>query len=275
MTSANADNHFPPGQPPIRTSTIDLFRGQVDQFRSSRHTASMIGRVGGGPGTGKSTAAHLYLAEEEPKWRPPDQTCVMFDIMPQTTTKWLLDEIAYRICDTPRSRTSQEAFQQALTALEQRRVRLLMLDNADYLNLQHLEVLLALLGWSNCSVLLIGLPRLLTAFSTYPKIEACVVLSLPFPSLPDEEVFATFLPQLHLPGWMYDPQNEEDLFMGKYLWRKCRPSVRRLRVILTSAGLLAQLHGSPTITLETIRLAVQLTSREARPSSTQDGEEDV
>jgi hypothetical protein len=235
----------------------------------------MIGIVGGEPGAGKSTAAHLYLAEGEPKWQPPDQTCVMFDIMPQTTTKWLLTSIAYRNSDAPRSRTLQEAFQQALTALEQRRVRLLILDNADYLNLQHLEVLLALLGRSNCSVLLIGLPRLLTAFSRYPKIEARVVLSLPFPSLSDEEVFATFLPQLHMPGWTFDPQNEEDLLMGKYLWRKCRPSLRRLRVILTSASLLAQLHGSPTITLETIRLAVQLTSCEEDPSSTQDGEEDV
>lgn len=145
MTSANADNHLPPGQPPIRTSTIELFRAQVDQFRSSRHTASIIGIVGGGPGTGKSTAAHLYLAEEESKWQPPDQTCVMFDIMPQITTKWLLTSIAYRNSDAPRSLTSQEAFQQALTSLEQRRVQLLILDNADYLNLQHLELLLALL----------------------------------------------------------------------------------------------------------------------------------
>ncbi len=275
MTSPNSDAYFPPDQSPIRTSSIELFRAQVDQFRSSRHTASMMGIVGGGPGTGKSTAAHLYLSEEEPKWQPPDQTCVMIDIMPLVTTKWLLASIAYRTSDAPRSLTSQEAFQEALTALEQRRVQLLMLDNADYLNLQHLEVLLALLRRSNCSVLLIGLPRLLTAFSTYPKIEARVVLSLPFPSLSDEEVFATFLPQLHLPRWMYDPQNEKDLLMGKYLWRKCRPSLRRLRVILTSASLLAQLHGSPTITLETIHLAIQLTSHEERPSSTQDGEEDV
>lgn len=275
MTSVNADNYLPPGQSPIRTSSIELFRVQVGRLRSTEHAASTIGIVGGGPGTGKSTAAHLYLAEEEPQWQPPDQTCVMLDIIPQTTTKWLLDEIAYRISDTPRSRTLPETFQQALTSLKQRRVQLLILDNADYLNLKHLEVLLALIGRSNCSVLLLGLSRLLTAFSAYPKIEARVVLSLPFPSFADEELFARFLPQLQLPGWTFDPQNESDLLMGKYLWRKCHPSLRRLHVILTSASLLAQLHGSPTITLETIRLAVQLASHEEGPSSTQNGEEDV
>ena len=275
MASANSDNHLPPGQAPIRTSNIELFTAQVDLLRSAEHAASAIGIVGGGPGTGKSIAAHLYLAEEEQKWHPPDLTCVILDIMPQATTKWLLDSIAHRISDMPRSRTSHEAFQQVLTALEQRRVRLLMLDNADYLSHQQLEVLRVLIGKSTCSVLLIGLPRLLTAFSTHPKIEARVVLSLPFSPLSDEELFARFLPQLQLPGWTFDPQNETDLLMGKYLWRKCHPSLRRLHVILTSASLLAQLHGSPTITLETIRLAVQLASHEEGPSSTQNGEEDV
>lgn len=111
---------------------------QVDLLRSAEHAPSAIGIVGGRPGTGKSMAAHLYLAEEEQKWQPPDLTCVMLDIMPQETTKWLLDSIAHRISDMPRSRTSHEAFQQVLTAPEQHRVRLLMLDNADYLSRKHL-----------------------------------------------------------------------------------------------------------------------------------------
>ncbi len=209
----------------------------------------------------KSEAGTQYLTlheEEEQKWQPPDLTCVMLDSMPQATTKWLLDSITHRFSDMPRSRTSHEAFQQVLTALEQRRVRLLMLDNADYLGRQHLEVLQALIGKSTCSVLLIGLPRLLTSINMHPQLAARVGLSLPFPPLPDEEVFATFLPQLHLPGWAFDPQNETDLQMGKYLWRKSCPSLRRLRVILASASQIAQLRGTPTITLETICLAVHM-----------------
>ena len=274
MASANSDNHLPPGQAPIRTSSIELFTAQVDLLRSAEHAPSAIGIVGGMPGTGKSVAAHLYLAEEEQKWQPPELTCVMLDIMPQGTTKWLLDSIAHRISDMPGSRTSPETFQQVLTALEQRRVRLLILDNADHLSHHHLEVLQALIGKSTCSVLLIGLPRLLTVIKMHPQL-ARVGLSLPFPPLPDEEVFATFLPQLHLPGWAFDPQSETDLQMGKYLWRKSYPSLRRLRVILTCASVIAGLRGTPTITLETIRLAVHMMAPQGDPSSPQSGEEDM
>jgi len=275
MASKYSDNDFPSGQEPIRTSNIARFAVQADLLRNTEDAPSVLGIVTGPPGTGKTIAAQLYLAEEEQKWQPPDLTCVMLDIMPQETTKWILDSIAHRISDMPRSRTSHEAFQQVLTALEQRRVRLLMLDNADYLSHQHLEALHALIGKSTCSVLLIGLPRLLTGIKMHPQLDARVGLSLPILPLPDEEVFATFLPQLHLPGWAFDPQNETDLQMGKYLWRKSCPSLRRLRVILASASQIAQLRGTPTITLETIRLAVHMIAPQGDPSGTQSSEEDM
>lgn len=166
MASAHSDKHLPPGQAPIRTSSIELFRAQVDLLRSAEYISSTIGIVGGRPGTGKSIAAHLYLAEEEQKWQAPDLPYVLLDMSPQTTTNWLLNSISHRISDIPRSRTLHEALQQALTTLEQRRVRLLMIDNADYLTPHHMEMLRTLLWKSSCSVLLIGLPRLLTAIST-------------------------------------------------------------------------------------------------------------
>lgn len=88
-------------------------------------------------------------------------------------------------------------------------------------------------------------------------------------------MITAFLPRLTLPGWVYDPQNELDLHMGKYLWRKSCPSLRRLRMILTYASQLAQRSGIPTITLEAIRLAVHMMAPQGGLSSTQSDEEDI
>src|SRR6266567_1078065 len=249
MTSAHLDDHLPPGQAPIRTSGIGLFRTQIDLLKSAQ-PAPVIGIVRGGPGTGKTIAAHLYLTEEEQKWQPPDLPCVLVDMMPQTTAGWLLNSISRQISDVPRSRTLHEALEHVLTALEQRRVRLLMFDNADYLIPRHMELLQTLLWKSSCSVLLIGLPHLLTAIRTNQRLESHLGLSLLFPPLSEEEVIASFLPRLTISGWVFDPQNEFDLYMGKYLWRKSCPSLRRLRLILTYASQLAQQLGIPRITLE-------------------------
>lgn len=275
MVSTNSDNHLPPGQAPIRTSSIELFRAQIDLLRSAQHAPPAIGIVGGRPGTGKSIATHLYLAEEEQKWQPPDLPCVLLDILPRTTTKWLLNSIAHRMGDVPPSCTLHEALEHVLRVLEQRRVRLLMIDNADYLTPHHMELLQTLLWKSTCSVLLIGLPRLLTAISTNPQLEAHVGLFLLFPPLPEEEVIASFLPRLTMPGWVFSPQNELELQMGKYLWRKSCPSLRRLRMILTYASRFAQRRGTPTITLEEIRLAVLMMAPQGDSSNAQGDEEDM
>lgn len=273
MPSTDSDNHFHPGQEPICTSNVARFATQADLLRNREHAPSELGVFIGPPGTGKSTAAHLYLEEE--KRLSSDSTCMIMNVMPQMTPKWLFESIIRMFSNVPRSYTSHDAFQQALTALEQHQVQLLMLDNADYLKYKHLEALHALLEETTCSMLLIGLPRLLTSIKTHPQLARHVCLSLPFLPLPDEEVFATFLPQLTLPGWAFDPQNEKDLRMGEYLWWSARPSLRRLRLILAYANQITQLRGMSTITIETIRFAVQMMDFKEDPSGTQSDEEGV
>lgn len=274
MASARLDDHLPPGQAPIRTSGIEIFRTQIDLLSSAQH-APAIGVVGGRPGTGKTIAAHHYLAEEEQKWQSPDLPCILVDVMPQTTAGWLLNSISRQMSDVPRSRTFYEALEHVLTAIEHYQVRLLMIDNADYLIPRHMELLQALLQQSSCSVLLIGLPNLLTAVSSNPRLESNLGLSLLFPPLSEEEVMTSFLPRLTIPGWVFDPQNEFDLHMGKYLWRKSRPSLRRLHLILTYASQLAQQRGMARITLEEIRFAVQMMVPQKDGSSVQSEEEDM
>jgi hypothetical protein len=78
---------------------------------------------------------------------------------------------------------------------------------------------------------------------------------------------------LNLPGWEFDPENEADLLLAKYLWGNAHPSLRRLRTILTYASQIAHLRGQATITIETIRLALHTMIPPDRPSRSQSQEE--
>jgi DNA transposition AAA+ family ATPase len=274
MSTSNTNNPLPTGQEPILTSNITRFSVQADLQRNSSSASATVGIVVGAPGTGKTTAAYLYLAYGNQQQQSPPTRCVLVNVMPQSTTKALLYSITHRISDCQQTHTSHEAFQQALLALEQGRTQLLMLDNGDYLRREHLEILRALAEQTTCSIMLIGLPRLLAYMKTHPPFAARVGPILRFRPLPDEEVFTTFLPQLNLPGWAFDPENEAHHPLGEYLWKNARPSLRRLHMILSYANQLAQMRGQATITHETIRLAVHMMTPSDYPCRSQSEEEE-
>jgi DNA transposition AAA+ family ATPase len=274
MAFTDSNNNLHPDQEPIHTSNVTRFAEQVGLLRNREHDIPELGVVIGPSGTGKTTAAQLYFTKEQ-KCSSTDASCMMIRVMPHMTPGWLLESITHQIDDMPRNTTRHVASQRALMALEQCQVRLLSLDEADNLRSEHLEVLRMLLSETTCSILLIGLPSLLTRIEKYRRLAARISFSLQFLPLPDEEMFTSFLPQLTLPGWVFNPKNETDLYMGEYLWRNTRPSLRRLFTILASASQIAQLRGTPTITLETIRLAVHMIAPQGDPSNTQSGEEDV
>ncbi len=274
MASIDSNNDLHPDQEPIHTSNVTRFAEQVGQFRNREHDLPELGVVVGPSGTGKTTAAQLYFTAEQ-KRLSTDSSCKMIRVMPHVTPRCLLDSITHQIDDVPRSTTRHVAFQRALTTLEQCHVRLLALDEADNLQSEHLEVLRSLLWETPCSILLIGLPSLITRIEKYRRLAARVSFSLQFLPLTDEEMFTSFLPQLTLPGWIFNPRNETDLNMGEYLWRNTCPSLRRLITILAYASQITQLRGVPTITIEEIRLAIQMMVFQNGSSGTQSSEEDI
>ncbi len=274
MSTSYTDDPLPTGQELILTSHIARFSMMADLLRNTSHAPATVGIVTGAPGTGKSTAAYLYLAHGGQQQLSPPTRCVIVKVMPQVTTMAFLDSITRQISDWQRKHTLYEAFQQALMALKQNHPQLLMFDNGDYLSREHLELLHALVEQTTCSIILIGLPRLLAYVKTHSPFAAYVGLVLQFRPLPDEEVFTTFLPQLTLPGWDFDPENEAHHPLGEYLWRNSHPSLRRLRMILTYASQLAQMREETTITLETIRLAVHMMTPSDHPSRSQSEEEE-
>ncbi len=271
-TYSNDHSHF--DQEPIHTSNVTRFAEQVGLLRNREHDLPELGVVIGSSGTGKTTAAQLYFTAEQ-KRSSTNSSCMMIRVMPHMTPRWLLESITHQIDDVPRSTTRHVAFQQALTTLEQCQVRLLALDEADNLRYEHLEVLSSLLRETTCSILLIGLPSLLTRIEKYRRLAACVSFSLQFLPLSDEEMFTSFLPQLTLPGWTFNPKNETAMYMGEYLWRNTCPSLRRLITILANTSQITQLRGVPTITIEEIRLAIQMMDFQKGSSDTQSSEEDM
>ena len=239
-----------------RTRNVKNYLALADLLCTTTNAPATVGIVTGAPGTGKSIAAYLHLADMEQRLLRPPTPSILLDVVPQVTPKALLNTISSRTSGQSRSGTS-EAFQQALMALEKSHTRLLVLDNADYLKQEHLELINALIHQMTCSFLLIGSPRF-PGVIKHTTLATHVGPILPFQPLAEEELIASFLPHLVLPGWAFDPHNESDRWLGTYLWRNTRPSLRRLRMILSYAGQLAQIQGQATITLETIRLAISI-----------------
>ena len=65
--------------------------------------------------------------------------------------------------------------QQVLTALGQSQVQLLIVDDAHFMNREHLEALQVLTEKLDCTVLLIGHPELLARMNRPFQIDACAV----------------------------------------------------------------------------------------------------
>ena len=260
-------------QRPIYTSSVRSFYVLADQTRRTELMLSPISIVSGAPGTGKTTAARLYLADRGQQGQQPPATRALITIPPQATPKQFLNAITEHISGQRPVHTAHEAFQQTLLVLEQRHMQLVMLDQADYLQREHLELLCMLVDQTPCSILLVGLPQLLSAIEGHLPSAGRLGLTLEFRPLSEDEVLDTFLPQLLLPGWVYDPKSEVDRHLGSYLWQNARPSLRHLRTILAYASLLAQQLDSGKITLETVRLALQMMAPGEHPSSPQSEEE--
>ena len=256
MDAVHTENRLPHDQPPINTSDMKRLIVQANLLSSTEGSSTSVGLIVGASGTGKTLAAHAYRVNAEQEQR---SRCAIIDVMPQITAKGLLSTILHQIGEDPRFRTSHDALLRTIDVLQQGKTRLLILDQGDYLERSTLEVLSLLVEKTPCSFLLVGLPHLRARLNMVPSFAGRVGLLLQFGPLPETEVYEVFLPQLVLSGWKFDPKSEEDLHIGRYLWKNARPSLRRLCTILGYASRLAQMSGSSKITFEDIRMAMRMT----------------
>lgn len=257
MNTVFADHRLPYGQSPIYTSDVKRLIAQANLLMKIDGLPSSIGLALGPSGTGKTTAIHAYRAHAE---REQPSSCAIVDVLPQITLKGLLSVILRQIGEDLRPHTSHDALLQTIDVLQQGKTRLLILDQSDYLEREAFELLSLLVEKTSCSFLLVGLPHLLARLNMVPSFAGRVDLRLQFGILPEEEVCDVFLPQLVLPGWEFNPENEEDLNIGSYLWEHAQPSLRLVCMILSYASRLVQMSGSRKITLEDIHTVIDMTA---------------
>jgi Cdc6-like AAA superfamily ATPase len=226
MDTVYMEDYLPYDQPPISTSNTHSLIEQVNRWWNCvEQFSAPIGFIVGAPETGKTMAVHSYLLRREPEQRAK---CAIVEITPRATRRSILDAIFCQLGISSQGRLSYYQKISQLQDISQRgQAPLLVLDGADYflddtghLEPTYLEILSALVRYTSCFVLLVCTQKLLTGVELVPRLSSRIGLTHQFGVLSDAEVYELFLPQLVLPRWKFRPLNEEDIFLGRYLFRK-------------------------------------------------------
>jgi Cdc6-like AAA superfamily ATPase len=139
--------------------------------------------------------------------------------------------------------------------IERNDLRLIIVDEADLLDKDCFNVLRSIFDITQCPIMLIGLPNLLTMLEKHDQFNSRVGLRMLFEILSEDEVINTFLPSMSraYSKWKYDANDQEDVKMGKFLWNKVKPSLRKLRSILRLANRIACQDKAAKISLDHIK----------------------
>lgn len=248
------------GQQLLYTNGVKQFFALADLLR---HTATLTpsrGIISGAPGIGKLVAAQMYLSWVKGEQQMDQAACSLITIVPKVTMKGMMDIIAHQVRGGHKRPASslQESVQRAAEAILQFQVNLLILDNAEYLTHQHLELVGTLFKDLPCVHLLICQSKMLEYLKNMLSFVDRVGIQQRFPSLTQEEVLLDVLSHLVLPGWSFDSQNEHDLLLGQELWATVSPSFYRPRLILEYAHHVAQTNGKMSISHEIVCQTFQL-----------------
>jgi DNA transposition AAA+ family ATPase len=172
--------------------------------------------------------------------------------MPRSTSRTLSKDLLEAMGERVRSDNGTELTAAAAGGVERNDTRLIIFDEGDRLNDDSFEVVRYLLDKTGCPTLLIGLPSICRVIERQEKFDSRVGLRTSFEPLSLQEALDVVLPQLVFPKWSFDPQNEDDYAMGEELWKRVRPSLRKLRNVLSIASKIAIATGKDKITLPLI-----------------------
>lgn len=170
--------------------------------------------------------------------------------------------------EQPKGANTPEIAEEAAVAILRNDLRLMIVDEADRLNEDSFELLRHLFDKTGCPIALVGLPGIWNVINRHEKFKSRIGLHVPFSPLDYDEFLHVVLPQLTFPKWRFDVNNAANQELAKEIWRRIRPSFRKLCNLLWLANKMASEHGHPAITLETIREACgHLPLQEDRPHS--------
>jgi type II secretory pathway predicted ATPase ExeA len=244
MSYSNSQSFFqedglPDSEAIIETHSVMNFVTQADFLIhcKAQNKKTMIGITTGRPGSGKTVAIQYYLHRQRissPVVFPP---CIMIRVSPQASSKALAEAIYTCFGQKARrSNSRHEILEDAAEAVLSNNVKLILVDEAEQLEIIGFEFLRYISDITGCPILLVGSPEILRKVRSQEKFVDRVGSYMEFQDPSEQEVLETILPQLQIPFWHFDPSSARDVERGKDLWRSVQPSFRHLCVVIHKAS---------------------------------------
>jgi hypothetical protein len=252
------DSVLPPGQKPIRTSSVDFFITFMNLIRDPERAYPTMGLVTGPAGIGKTIAIQAYLESLRPLahtgLRPTIQIEVPTGCPATGFSSTIVTALQGRLHG---GRIPQTAFS-ATEAILRNDLDCLVVDEANRLDTDTFDMLRYLFDRTGCPVVLVGLPRIESVINRYEKFRSRIGLRMTFCPLNKEEIFGVLLPNLIFGRWEFDPEDEKHLEMGEFIYGVAEWSLRTIRELLQTADQVAEKRGKPRITLDHLKEADEL-----------------
>jgi DNA transposition AAA+ family ATPase len=256
------ENRLPVGQAPIMTTSVKRFHAYMQfMMRSRAETGyATMGVITGDAGVGKTIALQTYLQALTPRAYSGFPACVSIKVSPRSTAKALAKTLIATLNGEQAGHNVYDMEAVSAEAIRRNDLDLLLVDEGDWLNVESFEFLRHIFDRTGCPIVIVGLPRILRVITRHEKFVSRVGLHMEFLPLTQEEVLTTVLPALTLPYWQYHQDDSADREMGRVLWQRVCPSLRKLRVVLQYASQIARARQAeritPAILTETFRLTL-------------------
>lgn len=237
------DSVLPVDQPIIETSSIEHVVGMVKYLISPRRRYLKMLALWGPTGTGKTVASFAILQKiYAVQSHTGGALVIRIEIEDERPTATEIARlIAERLMEElPPNATKYELAREIKKIIKQNDIRLIIVDEADLLDIHGLEFIRGLFKSTGCTFLLIGLEGLQKTIDRHPKFKRRMAKPVKLLPLTEDEVVHKFLPGLIFDHWKYDPKIAADIQLGKLLWGRVQPSLSALRDAIDVANDLAE-----------------------------------
>lgn len=252
---------LPSDQPIIETSSTKRVLGIVKYLISPGRRYSKMLAVIGSTGIGKTVISfailqHVYAVQSHTK----EALVIRIEIEDERPTA---TEIARLIAEQlmeklPATATKYVLAREIKKIITENDIRLIIVDEADLLDIHGLEFIRGLFKGTTCTFLLFGLEELQKTIDRHPKFRRRMAKPEKLKPLTEDEVIHGFLPKLIFDHWRYDPKIQADIQLGKLIWEKTRPSLSALRDVIDVANDLATQKNIERITKKEVMAALKM-----------------
>jgi len=180
------EDHLPPGQDPIDTSSMTTARAFLGFLMQSRARTgySAMGVITGRSGIGKTIAVHTYLDKFLPRPHTGRPACTRVKVQHRSSALALARTLLGVLGDRPYGHNVYKVTDEAALAILRNDLELVVIDEADRLTADSFEVLRHIYDRTRCPIVLVGLPQILDVITRQEKFAGRVTMHLRFPPWP-------------------------------------------------------------------------------------------